>query len=431
MRTEGSGSRLRSIDALRGIAALAVVVSHVHFSWTDPLLREELASPTEAFSPALLAVTIYGRFGVGLFLLISGFCIHMTWARVAERPEALDFLRFWRRRLLRLYPPYALALACTVAGLFVLYGVIGRADAFPLTFGYPSGSQLATDITSSLALLQNVTGASPRLGNGPFWTLALEEQLYLLYFVLLAVRWRAGWRAALALVIGATLAWRALALVFVDTPVLWYEFGPARWLEWVLGALAVEAYLGRVVLPRWASSWGVAAVLGVLAVAVNAPVTHDFINVPSYRVGDPVFAVALLAGDLFAAAAFFVALNAVLAREILRAVPALLWRALATVGVFSYSLYLTHTPALHLAKAVAMGLGLNEGGIVQTALMVGIRLSAALGAAAVFYLLIERPSIRASRTVGVLRPIQRATPTAIGAPPIPASGASSSSAGSR
>ena len=414
--------RLRSIDALRGLAALAVLVSHVHFSWRAGAERESAAAPAAEFTPEAIAVLSYGRLGVGLFLLISGFCIHMVWARATERP-GIGFLRFWRRRLVRLYPPYAVTVAATVAGLFVLFGLIGGARG-PEALGSASWTQLAVDVGSTLLLLQNVTDASPRLGNGPLWTLALEEQLYLLYFPLLALRWRFGWRVTLVAVTATTLAWRTLPFVAPGTPVLWYEFGPARWIDWALGALAVEAFLGRARLPAWAASWPVALALGAVAAVVNAPLRGE-VTVPRGLEGDAAFAAALFAGDTLAACAFFVALNAVLARERAPRAASAPWRWLAAVGVFSYSLYLTHAPVVYAAKTVAIRAGLHEDGLAQTLLMVLIRVAAALAVAWVLYVIVERPAIRASRRLSVR------TAEASATTPAAAIGTRSSSAGSR
>ena len=43
-----------------------------------------------------------GSLGVPRFFVISGFCIHLRWAREGR----IDYRDFWRRRVRRLYPPY-------------------------------------------------------------------------------------------------------------------------------------------------------------------------------------------------------------------------------------------------------------------------------------------------------------------------------------
>src|SRR5947209_7676075 len=99
--------RLTAIDALRGAAALGVVIAHVPFQWNAlPVEQAALASALPVF---VTAITDYGRFGVHLFLIISGFCIHLRVAR-GGGTAGVDVVRFWRRRLTRLYPPYFVAL---------------------------------------------------------------------------------------------------------------------------------------------------------------------------------------------------------------------------------------------------------------------------------------------------------------------------------
>jgi peptidoglycan/LPS O-acetylase OafA/YrhL len=95
------GGRLTSIDALRGIAALGVVLYHA-------VAQTGNAVPNNLFQyPVKLGqfVSSFGYVGVFLFFVISGFCIHLQWAkaRAAGQPQQIKFGEFWRRRLRRLY----------------------------------------------------------------------------------------------------------------------------------------------------------------------------------------------------------------------------------------------------------------------------------------------------------------------------------------
>src|SRR5262245_37320632 len=93
-----SRGRLVAIDALRGLAALAVVLTHMprqthgEFDWLF-----------FAFLPL-----DFGTLGVPLFIVLSGFCIHLATAqRAATGGRArVKWGQFWKRRLVRLYPPY-------------------------------------------------------------------------------------------------------------------------------------------------------------------------------------------------------------------------------------------------------------------------------------------------------------------------------------
>ncbi len=391
------GERLLAVDALRGVAVILVLLAHLPFSLNALPVRTTDVIAANAFPPAVVTATDFGRFGVNLFLVISGFCIHMRWARVGDVRSHVDFLGFWRRRLVRLYPPYAVAAAASLLGLFVAFGVLSRATTPAGAFGYGSFAELGADLVVLALLLQNLTDASSRIGNGPFWTLALEEQLYLLYFPLLWLRRRVGWAGALVAVTAVTLAWRAAPLLADGLSAHWLILGPARWLEWGLGALAVEAYLGLVRLPRWCASFPVGVAFAAAAVLANLP-----------GIARAVPAISLVSDPLFGLA-FFVLLNRLVTLDSLGALAAN--RAVAllgAVGLFSYSLYLTHTPVVVAGKVLAFRLGLVPEG-PQLLAIVAIRFALAIAAAYFFYRLIELPAIRASRR---LRPAARTAPPA-------------------
>ncbi len=118
--------RLVAIDALRGIAVLLVVVAHLPFSWSLTPFRAGDSPVSAAFSPIALAITGYGRFGVRLLWVFSGFACPMRWVRLPGESHVVDFFSFWRRRSLRLYPPYFVAILGSLAGLFVIFGILGR-----------------------------------------------------------------------------------------------------------------------------------------------------------------------------------------------------------------------------------------------------------------------------------------------------------------
>ncbi|HSO33854.1 MAG TPA: acyltransferase [Labilithrix sp.] len=374
-------SRLAAIDALRGVAALAVLVSHLPFSASTRPAADGGVLPVSVFPAWLDIVFAHGMYGVHLFLIISGFCIHMAWARQGDDTTRVGFGQFWRRRLHRLYPPYFVALLLTIAGLYVLHTFIGgEHGSIAARLGYADNSQLALDLVLLLLLAQNVNDASRRIGNGPFWTLALEEQLYALYFPLLWMRRRWGWTRTLIVVTGVTLAWRTVAAYALpDWPTLIF-LGPSRWLEWVLGSLAVEAYLGRVQLPAWCRSGTVGTLLlGLAVVAGNA---HRF-GVPSAPLvpfTDALFGVAL-----------FTLVNAACEARWAEPGRGLIGRFFGWVGTFSYSLYLTHELVIVGAKQAGLRAGLSTAGIVM------LRIGLPILAGWLFYVVVERRFLSSSR----------------------------------
>ena len=196
-RTTPSHSRLLSVDVLRALAALAVVLHHI------PRFADGLSSEMRLvlFLPLRL-----GALGVPLFLVLSGFCIHLRAAAVLARGQEVrgDWGRFWRRRFFRLYPPYLAAIALSVA----IYYVVD-----PRVYPKPEGiSDLPRDLIAHLLLIHNLFHEyCYGLGNGVFWSLGLEEQLYGLYFVYLLMRrrWPSG-RTLLAVCV-VSLVWKGVA----------------------------------------------------------------------------------------------------------------------------------------------------------------------------------------------------------------------------
>ncbi len=318
--------RLQSIDALRGIAALGVILYHSVLQITNAVPDNFFRWPVKL----LQFVSSFGYIGVFLFFVISGFCIHLQWAksRANQQLRPIQFRSFWKRRIRRLYPPYLIAFA-----LFMIMAA--------LTTGINVTHFFIYDVVMHLFMLHNLDPNTCYSINGVFWTLAIEEQLYLAYFLLLFLRTRWGW--------GPTLAVCALARVlwFLCSHAAWITAGKgipvpeaaaSHWFTWALGAIAVEAAFGLVRLPKWCRNlWiGAAAIVVASAISVILPVTqkdtlaHDLawmLMHPAWGLG------------------FFIVVNRAVRAEhswLSKLRRPRIVTAAATVGVFSYSLYLTH-----------------------------------------------------------------------------------------
>lgn len=168
-------SRVVELDALRGLAALAVVVYHYttfyaqQVGHVDPL-------------PFAFAA---GNYGVHLFFLISGFVIFMTLERTRS---AMDFVV---SRFSRLYPAYWVAMAITAAVVF--------------SIGLPAQKLPLRDILLDLTMIQEILGAENL--DGSYWTLEVELFFYaqmLFWFV-------AGQLKRIHWIIGA---WLVLAIIY-------------------------------------------------------------------------------------------------------------------------------------------------------------------------------------------------------------------------
>lgn len=376
-------TRLASVDVLRGLAVLAVVITHLPFSTALSAVADAGGSHS-ALPPSVTQWTSYGMYGVHLFLVLSGFCIHLRWVRTGRDDASIDFVPFWKRRLHRLYPPYFVALIATLAALFVFHGVLHHTwrSGIAAAVGYSSLGALGLDLVLLLLLMQNINGAADRVGNAPFWSLALEEQLYMLYFPLLYLRKRFGWAVTFAVTLATSLTWRLLLPLFPwKSTIHWTLLGPSRWFEWMLGALAVEAHFGRVQVPRWVRSPLHIVAAGALAIASDPP--HHWAGVSH----------ASIFADLAFGWFFFSLTHAVTmsarAENLVRNTA--LFRVLVSVGVASYSIYLTHEPVLVVAKWIGLKARLN------VPLVLGLRFALAIAIGYAFHYLVERRFIDASR----------------------------------
>ena len=316
--------RLRGLDALRGIAALGIVLYHATDQKSVPANVLQYPVRLVQFAISQSYITVF------LFFVISGFCIHLQWARMRARGEEpkIAFGAFWKRRIRRLYPPYAIVLALYL-GLSAL------------TVGLPLTRFVVYDVVMHLFMLHNLDFHTAYSINGIFWTLAIEEQLYLAYFLLLFIRARWGWSVTLLVCLLSRAGWMIFShLVWLKTgfglPVP--EGAAAHWFTWALGALAVEAFFGVVKLPRWTRNLWVATVAITAASFISA-------YLPVISKDTPLHDVSWFLIHPLWGLGFFIVINRIVIAEQswvkeLR-LPSLI-SIFATIGMFSYSLYLTH-----------------------------------------------------------------------------------------
>ncbi|HEY4003327.1 MAG TPA: acyltransferase [Candidatus Xenobia bacterium] len=336
--------RLESIDVCRAVGALGVLMYHSVFGHL-----QERAWQTGGLFLYLVILGCEGSRGVNLFLVVSGFCIH---ARSAARnpDENPGFAAFWMRRLKRLYPPYLAALVLSVVALglvgMVQVALVGTHLQGSITYRtLPADASLGQIVmallTHLLLLLPFWPHSQDIVRNGPFWTLALEEQLYLLYFLVPWLRRRIGMEQTVLVSLMVSLLYACWARPEVlHAGVEAWRLAPARWFEWCLGAWAVEIHLGKSRRPGWVARPAVG--LGVLALAVLV----DF-----GWVRGMVFQVAM---EPLWGLGFFVLLNWLVEQEAAgRWAQRKAMAMLAFVGIFSYSLYLVHEPLLHVITPLA------------------------------------------------------------------------------
>jgi peptidoglycan/LPS O-acetylase OafA/YrhL len=310
--------RLVFIDGLRGIAVLLVVLFH---SWIFTG-----ATGASGWNPLY-----YGYTGVHLFLVLSGFCVYWPFAR----GKSMSLKQYMERRLYRIAPPYFIAVA-----LWTICAVI--AGQFHLPFPENPNAAINIGLARSLILhalfLHNLFPNHILALAGPFWSIGLEVQLYILMPILVVSGLRFGlWRAVLGAVICTMLVRFGVASLVDDSlptemkyVTMYSVFG--RWGEFALGMWAAQLTAdGRLRgSPRYL--W-TAIAAGLLIVACT------------YTVAVGKFAP--LSDLLFGCGYFALILAGATSQE--RGIGKVLAnRWLVSLGTISYSVYLIHQPPLRL-----------------------------------------------------------------------------------
>jgi peptidoglycan/LPS O-acetylase OafA/YrhL len=342
-------ARLGNVPALDGLRALAiatVVVSHTRFSRLLP----------------------GGGIGVDLFFVLSGFLITTLLMEEWRRRGSIDIGAFYMRRAIRLGP----ALVLLLGGVFLMSfapplaeatpGEVARFSLYVLT--YTSNWVLALQLQHWPSLL------------GHLWSLAVEEQFYLVWPVLLFVALRRGGSprglcVALLATVAALAVWRAIVWHTTHDVHRVYFATDCRASGMLLGAaLGAGRAMGlRVARP-------VASVLAMGGLLLYAWTARHVDQQTSYP-----FLLGLKLVEL-ASAAMLLGLGAGDAGPIARA---LAWPPLVWLGRRSYAVYLWHVPLLYAAYHLLPG-----GDVMTTVAGVGMT----LGVSVLSWRFVEAPALR-------------------------------------
>ncbi|MGI5189450.1 acyltransferase family protein [Promicromonospora sp. CA-289599] len=313
---------LPALDGLRGVAILGVLLFHAgHLGG--------------------------GFLGVDLFFALSGYLITDLLLREIRVTGTVSLTAFWGRRVRRLLP----ALAVLLVGATGLVWALGDADLWRTAL--TDGPWVQANLVN-WHLLGQSAGYWEGLGEGRLfghlWSIAVEEQFYLVWpvvILLLARRSRRveTWVAWTAVVVSVASLLLMLVLVEPADTTRVYTGTDTRAFSLMLGALVATGPV-RQLLERAAGRWA-GVVLGLL-VAVLAVL---------WWAADGEATPWLFQGGLFAhslVAALVVALC-------VRAPGSLLargfgWRPLRGLGLISYSLYLWHWPVFLLLSEQRLGM---------------------------------------------------------------------------
>lgn len=332
------------LDGLRFVAALLVFIHHA------PAL------------PLLENVKAYGWVGVDLFLSISAFLITRLILLEHQRTGSFNLRFFFIRRALRIWPLYLVY----VSGVSLLSVLVSTTDA-SVTFSW-----WLSHISFSNNVMTAIKGYSPVIATAHLWTIALEEQAYVIMPLLLVAFLAAGapTRQAVQFCLSALavliIARAGLSMASVPHPFIWVL--PLRADAFLLGSLlAILVSAGRLRPSSW---WAIPGVLLLASVAIFPPVErpglYQVIGYTAIAAGSSALVASSQSQSAFARA--------------------LRWKPARLLGKISYGFYVYHLLALLVAEQLLRRVGvLTSATHFATALAVTIILSATS------YQVLERP----------------------------------------
>src|SRR5580658_610475 len=351
-----SGQRyMPGLDGLRALAVLAVIAYHEGFGWASG-----------------------GLLGVGVFFTLSGFLITSLLIEQWAGRGRIKLGDFWLRRARRLLPALFVMLAVvtawvTIAGrarLANLRGAVGAAAGYFSNWYYIAKSQ------------SYFSRFAPPQPLDHLWSLAVEEQFYLIWPILLmggllffrsqgkmAPRWLilpTAWLAALSIYLMVHLYQPGVDPTRVyegtDTRAFGLLIGAILALAWPAGRTLAPGRIGRALLD--AAGFAGLAVIGLMI----------------WRVGE--YSTFAYHGGLVLLSVATAAVVATTACPGSVVGLALGWRPLRWIGARSYGIYLWHYPVIVLTTQAN-----SKPDLVRAALQV----AAAIGLAALSWRFIEEP----------------------------------------
>src|SRR5215469_11973727 len=250
--------RLYSIDALRGVAALAIVVWHwQHFFGISGTWMAGWNRGMEPFYIWLKPLYEYGWAAVDLFFAVSGFVFYWLYLEPVATRE-ISPGRFALQRFSRLYPIYFLTLIVAAVLQYLFHHATGSYFIF-------DANDWQHFVRSLFLVQQWVPPDEMQSFNGPAWAVSIEVMLYLIFFAGAWLKVRGPLPAAIMVLIGFVIfPWegqiaRGISAFFMGALVFYaarslaakpnakaitISVAVAALLAWIVAV--VEVYLGPI-----------------------------------------------------------------------------------------------------------------------------------------------------------------------------------------
>jgi peptidoglycan/LPS O-acetylase OafA/YrhL len=340
-------------DGLRGIAILIVLLSHLSYL--------KSLGFTRFFE--------YGRTGVDLFFVLSGFLITGILLDTKELPGY--FKNFYARRALRIWPLYY--------GILFLFFVL-----FPLLFPQHSFSTNRNTWPYYVTYTQNLFFHFERsIPLGPTWSLAVEEQYYMIWAPVVFLCGRKSLRNILLGMIVFSLCFRVLSFFRGAPNDFVHNFTLCRLEPLAAGGLAALWLRSEKCTPvKWARGGLIALTVGFAGV---------LLALVDWGVNGPIYSYPFLA----AAFAGIMALSLTANPSTNFLGRALTQRWLVYTGRISYGVYLIHVPIFMGADIAARRIwGTEKYSGIQQALMICAAFAGVYAVASISWFCFERPILR-------------------------------------
>lgn len=175
--------RYRYVDLLRGLAALAVMVTHYRWFFAREVGDWRADAPLPLYS-ILWPIYEHGEIAVPLFWILSGFVFAIAYGKYGK---SLSIRDFWLRRFSRLYPLHFATLLIVASLQATSWSVFGTWQVY--------GNNDLPHFALHLFFASNWFTMQSSF-NGPIWSVSIEELIYLA-FLLYLKRWGLSLKAIL------------------------------------------------------------------------------------------------------------------------------------------------------------------------------------------------------------------------------------------
>ena len=343
------------VDGMRGLAALAVAFLHASLftGYEGDVARDY---------PLMAKIFFLGNYAVAIFIVLSGFVLMLPIAKAPGLKIRRGTWTYLKRRAMRILPPYLISLL--IFGVLILCVPLLQT---PSGTAWDSKIPVTIDgVIAHLFVVHNLNADWAYQINGPAWSIGTEWQLYFaLPFMILPI-----WRK-----FGGTVALAVSLVLSIASAVLVPSWSSGH--LWFLALFTMGAFVAHAVVQGWKPKylgWSVilaGVMAGVLVIVLSTPLWLNEIAV----------------GCAIALAIFWLAIrtrsgNRSLLHKVLES------RQLVSLGLWSFSLYLIHSPLLGLANLLLLEVDMSTSTRLFFQIIVALPVAALISYA--FHIVVER-----------------------------------------